>query len=104
MTLPEIVRIICYVISAPTFLYVALGHIRRHDYVHGLMALFLSALFVWYMVEITLASSGINTREYRIIGTPMIIGITVCALWLAIDMFMVKRSVGAGVEQPGGES
>lgn len=82
MTIWEIVRMICYVIAAPALLYLALwlAHYRMHVAAVGLGAL--SALFVWYMIEITLASSGVNTREYRVIGTPMIVIITIAAVML----------------------
>lgn len=91
MTPAEIVRIACYAIAAPAFLYVGLSHLRTHDYAYGVLSISLSALFCWYMVEITIASTGVNTREYRNIGTPMIIGITASAVWMAWRLFSAKR-------------
>lgn len=44
----------------------------------------LSALVLWYMVEIVLASTGVNTREYRVIGTPMIV---VCTISVMVTAF-----------------
>lgn len=83
MTHWEITRMSCYVIAAPTLLYLALFMARQRLYAQMCLYLSLSLLFVWYAVEITLASTGVNTREYRIIGTPMIVMATVSVLWIA---------------------
>lgn len=80
MTLWEYVRMACYVVSAPALLHVALWLVHRRLYATAAGVAALSALFAWYMLEITLASTGINTREYRVIGTPMIVIITISVL------------------------
>lgn len=72
----------CYVISAPFLLYLALWLWHHRMYMASAGVGALSALFVWYMIEITLASTGVNTREYRVIGTPMIVIITVSSVML----------------------
>ncbi len=82
MTFWEIVRMVCYVVGAPALLYLALWLTRHRLYVAALGVGALSALFVWYTVEITIAATGLNTREYRVIGTPMVLMITVSAVLL----------------------
>lgn len=83
MTHPEITRMLCYMIGAPAFLILALDGFRQNHPLHGIKDLGFSMLFLWYMVEITMISTGMNTREYRIIGTPMIVAVTMAAVVLA---------------------
>ena len=85
MTIYEFVRMCCYTVGAPTLLYLALYAARQRLYAQMTFYTSLSLLFVWYMVEITIATTGINTREYRIIGTPMAIATTISAAWMAIN-------------------
>ena len=83
MTYPEIIRMICYMIGAPSFLVLALDGFRHRNTLQGVKDLGFSMLFLWYMVEISLISTGMNTREYRVIGTPMIIAVTLASFVLA---------------------
>ncbi len=84
MTIWEITRMACYVVAAPSMLWLALFAMRHRMYAQMCLYGALAALFTWYMAEITIASTGINTREYRVIGTPMVVAIAVSALWLAV--------------------
>ncbi len=86
MTLYEYIRMICYVAAAPTLLGIALWLIHRRLRVVACGVCALSMLALWYMVEIALASTGINTREYRVIGTPMIVVGTISAIVTAIQI------------------
>lgn len=91
MTAWEILRMICYTIAAPALLYLALWMARQHLYAQMCFYASLSLIFIWYMVEITLASTGINTREYRVIGTPMVVISTISAVWMAMNVLRVQR-------------
>lgn len=83
MTYPEIARMVCYVIGAPAFALLAFDGFRQHTYWYALRDLAVSLLFSWYMIELTMIGKGINTRDYRIIGTPMIIVVTLVGIVLA---------------------
>ncbi len=81
MTELEILRIACYVVGS-----IAAGRLflrKWHERMMPAVVLFggLMLLFIWYMIEITIASTGVNTRPYRAIGTPIIVGITVALVW-----------------------
>lgn len=82
---------VCYTILAPGTLYLAMWMARQHLYAqmcfYGSMAL----LFIWYMVEITIASTGVNTREYRVIGTPMVVTATISAVWMVINIARLRK-------------
>lgn len=88
MTSAEFIRIVCYMIGAPAFLILALDGFNHHRPLHGIKDLGFSMLFLWYMIEITLISTGVNTREYRIIGTPMIIAVTATGALLAGNILL----------------
>lgn len=88
MTSAEFIRIVCYMIGAPSFLILALDGFNHHRPLHGIKDLGFSVLLLWYMIEITLISTGVNTREYRIIGTPMIIAITTTGALLAGNILL----------------
>ncbi len=76
----------CYVVAAPTALYLALFLARHRFYSWACFFGSLSMLFVWYVVEITIASTGANTREYRIIGTPLVLIGTVSLVWMVLNL------------------
>lgn len=76
MTHWEILRLACYVIVVPALLYLTLHNGRRRAYAYAAFFGSQTLLFAWYVVEITIASTGVNTREYRVIGTPMIVIMT----------------------------
>jgi len=67
----------CYVIGAPLLIDWSLEELRNHNYPIAIFTGAFSLLLLWYMVEIAIASTGTNTREYRVIGTPMVITFTV---------------------------
>lgn len=79
----EIVRMACYVVSVPTLLYLTLHSIHNRSYSFSALYGGLAMLLSWYVVEITIASTGINTREYRVIGTPLVIVIAASLLSIA---------------------
>lgn len=83
MTPYEITRLVCYTFAAPCALYLALYSFRVRDYWLALFYGSFAALMVWYVVEITLASTGINTREYRVVGTPMVIAIAAALIGIS---------------------
>lgn len=91
MTPWEFARLACYALSAPALLYLAMHSARQRQFSHAWLYGSLSALFLWYMVEITIASSGINTREYRVIGTPMVMALTASVLAIAVDIWREER-------------
>jgi len=104
MTIPEITRVVCYVIGAPAFMILASDNFINHRRLHGFKDLGISLVFFWYMIEISMISSGINTREYRVIGTPMIITITIAGALLAVPIAVayfrsVKGRWGARVDE-----
>lgn len=90
MTIWEAVRMVCYVILAPTMLYLTLWMARQHLYAQMCLYASLSLLFGWYMVEITISATGINTREYRVIGTPMVVVATISAVWMVVNVVRVR--------------
>ena len=87
MTAPEIFRLVCYTIAVPAFLFLAFDEFHNRKYWIAIVFLSLSLLFAWYMIEITTIGQGLNTREYRVIGTPMIGTITVAASVMAGRVF-----------------
>ncbi len=80
MTAWEWVRMACYVIGAPLLLDYSLQELRGHNYPVAVFTGALSLLLLWYMVEIAIASTGVNTREYRVIGTPMVVTFTIALI------------------------
>ena len=92
MTTFELVRMGCYVVASIALLYKALSMMHEHRYGGAALRFFLTALFTWYMVEITMIGQGINTRDYRIIGTPMIVGITAVAVAQAIGVWKQRHN------------
>jgi hypothetical protein len=87
VTTSETIRFACYVIASLAMMYKALSMIHQRRYGGAFLRLFLTALFVWYMAEVTMIGQGINTRDLRIIGTPMIMGITIVAVAQAIEVW-----------------
>ena len=43
-------------------------------------------LSTWYVVGNAIASPGINTRECRIIGTPLVLVGTMSLVWMVLDL------------------
>lgn len=76
MTEWEIVRAFCYVILAPLLMRRALRMRRLGRKALGIFYGALGVLFAWYVVELALIAGGVNTREYRVLATPLILAIT----------------------------
>ena len=91
MTIWEVIRMFCYVLMAPSLLYLALYNARTHNHWCALLYGSMALLFTWYVIEISLASTGVNTREYRIIGTPMILAMTAAVLGLVLRVRSERR-------------
>lgn len=91
MTPFEIIRMGCYVVSAIALMYKAQSMLHERHYGGAWLRFFLVALFTWYIVEITMVGRGIDTRDWRIIGTPMIIGITVVAVAQAVGLYRLRH-------------
>lgn len=81
----------CYVIAALALLYKALAMIHEGHYGGAWMRLFWAALFAWYLIELTMIGQGVDTRNYRIIGTPMIVGVTIVAVAQAWAVWKRRR-------------
>ena len=92
MTTFEILRMVCYAIAPLALLYKALALIHQRHYGGAWLRLFMLALFIWYMVELTMIGHGIDTRRYRIIGTPMIVGVTAVAVAQAWSVWKYRRT------------
>lgn len=90
MTFPEIVRLLCYTVAAPSALYVSLYMARCRQWPQAVFFGSLALSWFWYMAEITIASTGINTREYRIVGTPMVMA-TAVALVVIVHRTRMER-------------
>ena len=90
MTWWEVFRMACYVISSIAagrlFFVVLRARIIPAAFLFGGMTL----LFLWYMIEITVASTGVNTREYRVFGTPMVAIITFGLTWWSFRWTGIK--------------
>ena len=76
----------CYVVAAPAALWLALLLARRRFYSWACFFGSSAMLSTWYVVEIAIASTGINTREYRIIGTPLVLVGTMSLVWMVLDL------------------
>lgn len=94
MTEFETFRFACYVVASLAMVYKALSMIHQRRYGGAFLRLFLTALFVWYMAEVTMIGQGVNTRDLRVIGTPMIMGITIVAVAQAIDVWRHQHGLG----------
>lgn len=81
----------CYVVAPLALMYKAQSMLHDHHYGGAWLRLFLVALFAWYLVELTLIGQGVDTRDYRIIGTPMILGITTVALAQAVAVWRQRH-------------
>ena len=93
MTHWEITRLICYTISAPLLLWLALGMLRDRARALGLFLLSICLLFTWYMVDVTLVSSGASTRETRNLATLLVVMATVGTIWMAVERYQWRRRV-----------
>jgi hypothetical protein len=91
MTHWEITRLVCYTISAPLLLWLALGLLRDRAQALGLFLLSIYLLFSWYMVDVTLVSSGASTRETRNLATLLVVMATIGTVWMAVERYQWRR-------------
>lgn len=91
MTHWEITRLVCYTISAPLLLWLALGLLRDRARASGLFLLSICLLFSWYMVDVTLVSSGASTRETRNLATLLVVMATIGTVWMAVERYQWRR-------------
>ncbi|MBP8293747.1 MAG: hypothetical protein KAX65_13310 [Caldilineaceae bacterium] len=91
MTHWEITRLVCYTISAPLLLWLALGLLRDHARALGLFMLSICLLFTWYMVDVTLVSSGASTRDTRNFATLLVVMATIGTIWMAVERYQWRR-------------
>lgn len=91
MTTWELTRLACYTVAAPVLLYLALSMARNRRYAQACFYLAVSLLFAWFLFEVTLIGAGVNTRELRFIATPLVIVITISALWIMVDLLQWRR-------------
>ena len=93
MTPPEAIRMFCYTVGVPAAAYIAIYLYRDGAKVWAYIFAAQAGLWLWYMAEITMIGMGMNTRDYRIIGTPMIVVI-------ATAMLIVVRNLRGGGHLP----
>lgn len=91
MTHWELTRLVCYTVGAPAALYVMFFLVRARSYAWATFLGGLGLLWIWYMVEITIASTGVNTRPYRVIGTPLVVVSTLALLVVAYQVRKARR-------------
>lgn len=91
MTIWELIRLICYTISVPVLMWLALGLLRARTRALGLFILSICLLFAWYMVDVTLVSSGASTRETRNLATLLVIMATIGTIWMAVERYQSHR-------------
>ena len=80
----EWIRLLCYTGAAPAAIYLALRAVHRRD---GMFALFwcaLALLFAWYLLDLTMVSLGISSRETRNFATPITVFATGGVVSLAL--------------------
>lgn len=87
----EMTRMFCYAISAPTLLYLALALIRSHRYAQATFYLAISFLFAWFVFEAWLTSTGVNTREMRLLATPLVVVATGAIALMAAQQANIWR-------------
>lgn len=91
MTHWEIARLACYVLSAPALLYLSLHNVRARLYSYAVFYGSLALLFSWYVLEISIASTGVNTREYRVFGSPMVFAMTTALMLIVAGLWRAER-------------
>lgn len=92
MTHWELTRLVCYTVSAPVLLYLALAMMRNRLYAQACFYLATSLLFTWFLFEVTLIGAGVNTRELRFVATPLVMMSAVSAVWIAVNLAQWRRA------------
>lgn len=67
----EWMRIIAYAVSVPAACYLSLRFAHRKDAPLSMLMAGLACLFGWYLVDLTMVSVGISSRETRNVATPI---------------------------------
>ncbi len=67
----EWLRLICYASATPAACYLAVRASHRHDGMQALLWSGLALMFGWYMIDLTMISAGISSRETRSFATPI---------------------------------
>lgn len=91
----EMTRLLCYTISAPTLLYLALAQWRSRRYAQATFYLSISFLFAWFVFEASVASSGASTREMRFLATPFVVVAMVSVVAMAAQQADARRKLAA---------
>lgn len=91
----EVIRLLCYTISAPTLLYLALAQWRSRRYAQAMFYLSISFLFAWFVFEASVTSSGASTREIRFLATPFVVAATVSVVMMAAKQADLRRKLAA---------
>lgn len=89
------IRLLCYTISAPTLLYLALAQWRSRRYAQAMFYLSISFLFAWFVFEGSVTSSGASTREIRYLATPFVVAATVSVVAMAAKQADLRRKMAA---------
>lgn len=76
---------VCYAVSAPALLYVALFYLRNRQFAAGVFHLAISLLFCWYLFDLTMISAGVEERHMRWIATPVTVVAAGAAVALAFN-------------------
>ncbi len=92
MTHWELTRLLCYTVTAPVLLYLALAMARNRLYAQACFYLAISLLFAWFLFEVTLIGAGVNTREIRFMATPIVFMAMVSVVWMAVNLAQWRRS------------
>lgn len=67
----EWVRLTAYVVSLPAAFYLSFRFARRGDSPLSMLLAGLACLFGWYLVDLTMVSIGMSSRETRNFATPL---------------------------------
>lgn len=67
----EWVRLISYAVSLPAAFYLSMRMARRGDAPLSMLLAVLACLFGWYLVDLTMVSVGMSSRETRNLATPL---------------------------------
>lgn len=88
----EWIRLICYVSATPAACYLAVRAGHRHDGMHALLWSGLASLFSWYLLDLTMLSIGISSRETRSFATPLTVFATGGVVALALRDLRIQWS------------
>lgn len=86
----EWIRLLCYVCVVPSACYLAVRAYNRHEGMHTLMWSGMALLFSWYLVDLTMVSLGISSRETRSFATPITVFVTGGIVVMALQQLRVQ--------------